>query len=195
MICSKCGAEIKGTSRFCSQCGEPVSLKVNDKEVGETPKRLSKFSKPILRVAFLVGLIGLVCALAFGVGLFFVEKSDSGMGALPAVLGPSTDEIKASTVSSIKKIVATRSNLKDFVTVSGVRLVHFEQNGPKEYLGDALVSMWKKGAESKPATDILYHVRTTLEGDAVYVEIQIDQGELPKVKKVVGFLNWLKLNF
>lgn len=46
MYCSKCGTKVSDTSRFCNQCGEPITASVNpviQKVMQGTPEQIQHF--------------------------------------------------------------------------------------------------------------------------------------------------------
>ena len=144
-----------------------------------------------------VSILAGVVALGLGIyaGLLFVGNENGDVN-IPAVMGPSKSEIKRQTASLIRQIVAENGKLKDYVTFGEVQIVLFDQLDKSHYQGTADVRMTKKGTPANTSVLVRYEYETTLTADEkIYVQTKMLPGEDGKVKRLIGMLNWLKLNW
>ena len=208
MFCSKCGCQLDDASRFCSQCGASIGPAADASTSTETPipapalaADMSEKKPERIRLGVIgklvVSILAGVVALGLGIyaGLLFVGNEDGDVN-IPAVMGPSKSEIKRQTASLIRRIVAENGKLKDYVTFGEVQIVLFDQLDKRHYQGTADVRMTKKGTPANTSVLVRYEYETTLTADEkIYVQTKMLPGEDGKVKRLVGMLNWLKLNF
>ncbi|MBQ7177171.1 MAG: zinc ribbon domain-containing protein [Victivallales bacterium] len=208
MFCSKCGCQLDDASRFCSQCGASIGPVADASTSTETPipapalaADMSEKKPERIRLGVIgklvVSILAGVVALGLGIyaGLLFVGNEDGDVN-IPALMGPSKSEIKRQTASLIRQIVAENGKLKDYVTFGKVQIVLFDQLDKNHYQGTADVRMTKKGSPENTSVLVRYEYETTLTADEkIYVQAKMLPGEDGKVKRLVGMLNWLKLNF
>ena len=208
MFCSKCGCQLDDASRFCSQCGASIGPAADASTSTETPipaaalaADMSEKKPERIRLGVIgklvVRILAVVVALGLGIyaGLLFVGNEDGDVN-IPAVMGPSKSEIKRQTASLIRRIVAENGKLKDYVTFGEVQIVLFDQLDKNHYQGTADVRMTKKGTPANTSVLVRYEYETTLTADEkIYVRTKMLPGEDGKVKRLIGMLNWLKLNW